>query len=98
MKTAGVNYQIVMEYPASLGQKELKENLAQVEKQLGGGVKVSFADWGEKELAYAIEGQLKAKFWIGKLTVEEGTDVDWKNLKTYLNRDKEILRYLILKV
>lgn len=98
MKTAGVNYQIVVEYPASLAQKEQKENLAQVEKQLGSDIKVSFADWGEKELAYAIEGQLKAKFWIGKLTVEEGTSVDWKNLKTYLNRDKKIMRYLILKI
>ena len=99
MKSDFVNkYQFVVVYPTSLDEKDQKKDL----KVLTDFVeikeaKLSFADWGEKELAYQIEDSDKGRFWIGELTVEEDKPMAWNELKTLLSRNMTVIRYLILK-
>jgi ribosomal protein S6 len=91
-------YQFVVVYPTSLDEKNQKKEL----KILTDFVEtkeaeLSFADWGEKELAYEIEDNNNARFWIGDLKVNEDKPMPWNELKTFLSRNKAIIRYLILK-
>jgi ribosomal protein S6 len=93
------NYQLVVLYPATTEEKKQKEDLASVKGEIEkADMKVSFADWGEKELVYAIEGNKKARFWIGSVEASDKVSTPWKSVRIFLNRDKQIIRYLILKI
>lgn len=92
-------YQLIVEYPFSLDSKKQKEDLVKLEKEIEKkGMKVSFSDWGEKELAYKIEENEKARFWIGNVEAVNDVLTPWKDIRVFLNRNKQIIRYLILKI
>ena len=99
MKQSSNQYQLVVMYPTSLADVDQKKNLKEIEKQLITKVKkIEFKDWGEKELQYTIKANNKARFWLGGFSVDNGVEINWSGLKTFLNRDKNIIRYLILKI
>lgn len=50
---------------------------------------------GTKELAYLIKNHNKGDFW--KLKVKSFRPIDIKEINSYLNRETEVIRYLILK-
>ena len=99
MKSDSVNkYQFVVVYPTSLDEKAQKKDLKLLSDFVESKeAKIAFADWGEKELAYDIDKNNKARFWIGSLEVDENKAMDWNELRTLLSRNKLIIRYLILK-
>ncbi|MBU2592122.1 MAG: 30S ribosomal protein S6 [Patescibacteria group bacterium] len=78
-----------------------KENLAKIfgplEKEIKNinGKVSKKEDFGKQELAYAIEGKESASFWIWYLEFDTGPDLTPFN--TYLNREKKIIRYLLLE-
>jgi len=92
------SYQFVVLYGANLSaekqKKDLKGLVGFVESQ---GAKLSFKDWGEKSLAYEIEGNTSANFWLGDIKVDAKKAFEWSKLATFLNRNKLIIRHLILK-
>jgi len=92
-------YQLIVEYPSGLDSKKQKEDLDKLEKEIEKkGMEVSFSDWGEKELFYKIKDNEKARFWIGEVEADETIEEPWRNIRVFLNRDKDIIRYLILKI
>ena len=50
---------------------------------------------GLKDLVYKIENHEKGDFWTLDLSTEKGLKLD--DLNVFLNREKNIIRYLILK-
>ena len=91
------SYQFVVLYPANLAEDKQKKDL----KELTSFVKskessLTFVDWGEKTLAYEIDGSQAAKFWLGDMKVSEKKPMPWNELRTFLNRNKLIIRFLIL--
>ena len=60
------------------------------------GVSITLEDhWGIKELAYEIDKNTKGDFWIYNLTSE--SPIKLKEFNLMLNRESNIIRYLILK-
>lgn len=52
-------------------------------------------EWGEKKLAYPMEKNKSASFWIWHLKSDQpGFDIS--PVTTYLNRQDDVLRYLLL--
>lgn len=99
MKSDSVNkYQFVVLYPTSLDEKKQKKDLKALSDFVESKeAKLVFADWGEKALAYDIDKNSKARFWIGNLEIDENKTLAWNELKTLLSRNNMIIRYLILK-
>lgn len=54
-----------------------------------------FKDLGVKELAYDINDFNKAHFWSLDFLVEKGSN--FADFNVFLNREKKVIRYLILK-
>lgn len=52
-------------------------------------------EWGEKKLAYPMRKNKSASFWIWHL-VSEDVGLDFSPVTTYLNRQDDVLRYLLL--
>lgn len=59
-------------------------------------VEISQDHLGLKELAYEIEKNVKGDFWALNLTSD--SPIKMKELNLLLNREPNIIRYLILKV
>ncbi len=92
------SYQFVVLYGANLAQEKQKKDLKElVEFVESKGSKLSFVDWGEKTLAYEIEDNTSANFWLGEIKTSEKKPMNWNELATFLNRNKLIIRHLILK-
>lgn len=78
-----------------------KEQREEVFKRLEERIKKTKAkitdkeDWGEKKLAYPIKDNKSASFWIWHLS-SKNTEFDFSPVNTYLNRQDDILRYLLL--
>lgn len=92
------SYQFVVVYPTSLAEDSQKKDLKTlIDFVKSKGSELSFADGGEKNLAYEIAGTKTARFWIGNIKVKDDVAMAWSELKTILTRNKLIIRYLILK-
>ena len=98
MKPNKNKYQIVVVVNPKLEEKErvlLEDRIvAEIEKE---GVKVkSKKEWGLKDLAYKIEKNEKGMFLIFEIVGKEGLKLEKVNV--FLNRQTEIIRFLILKI
>ncbi len=51
---------------------------------------------GNKNLAYKVKKLDKGDFWVFEISGKEA--VKAKNLTLFLNRDKQVIRYLMLKI
>jgi ribosomal protein S6 len=89
-------YQMIIVLDPKADKKE--ELLGKVESQLSGlGGKVAKKDsMGAKDLAYLVKGLSKGEFW--NLEVEADKPLKLSGFNVFLNREANIIRYLILKV
>jgi len=96
MKEKKHNYQLVLVLNPKLEDKEtvFKKVSAWLE---GHKVEIEKKDhMGIKELVYEIKGNSKGDFWVLDL-VSSTTDIKLNELNVLLNRETNIIRYLILK-
>lgn len=95
MKEKKHNYQLVLVLNPKLEDKETV--FKKVSTWLDGRkVEVAKKDhMGIKELVYEIKGNSKGDFWI--LDLESLTTLKLNELNVLLNRENNIIRYLILK-
>ncbi len=75
-------------------QETLFSSLEKVIQKIGGKIEKR-EDWGKKELAYPIDKETEAYFWIWWLSFEGS--VDLAPVNTFLNREAGVIRYLFLR-
>ena len=97
MKDNTIKYQMVLVLAPKTEEKDREKILAKVESWLGDHTgKIAKKDhWGMKDLVYKIVGNTKGDFWI--LDVEATKPVKLNELNLFLNREVNVIRYLILK-
>jgi ribosomal protein S6 len=98
MKDNQHNYQIILVLNTKSEDKEKEKVLAKVESWLETNkAKVAKKEHtGVKELVYEIAKSRKGDFWM--LDVGGATPLKLNEINLYLNRDANVMRYLILKV
>lgn len=98
MKENKHNYQIILVLNSKTEDKEKEKVLAKVETWLESmKAKVAKKDHqGNKELVYEIAKSKKGDFWI--LNVEGEQPLKLGELNLFLNREINVIRYLILKI
>lgn len=97
MKDNNHKYQIVLVLAPKVEEKDREKILSKVESWLeANSAKVAQKDHtGMKELVYEIAGGRKGDFWI--LEVEAVKPLKLTELNLFLNREINVIRYLILK-
>lgn len=90
-------YQLVAVFYPKAEEKSKQLTLADVDAFLKND-KLEFKreHFGLKELAYKIKGNEKGDFWIWNM--ESESPIKLRELNLYLNRNKDVIRYLILKI
>jgi ribosomal protein S6 len=98
MKEKKHNYQMILVLNSKTEDKDKEKVLAKVELWLEGmKAKIAKKDHvGNKELVYEIVKSRKGDFWI--LDVVGEMPVKLNELNLFLNREVNVIRYLILKV
>ena len=93
MKKLAYEVIVVLNPKSEKGESIIEEASQQIEAL---NVKVAKKDHrGVKDLIYKIKGQKQGDFW--SLQLEAERPIDLKGLNIYLNREPEIIRYLVLK-
>ncbi len=89
-------YEFVFLTKPGVGEKKLKEIFSSLGKEIEKvGAKVEKReDWGKKDLVYLLREEKEASFWIWQLVFKN--KVDFSPVNTFLNREKNIIRYLFL--
>ena len=98
MKSSKGRYQAVVVLNPKIKNKDRDKILDKIKVEIE-KEKVKVKDkshFGLKDLAYDIGNESKGDFWI--FDVEGTTEAGWSKLNLFLNREAEIIRYLILKV
>ncbi|HAP37341.1 30S ribosomal protein S6 [Candidatus Shapirobacteria bacterium RIFOXYD1_FULL_38_32] len=95
MKENKIKYQIVVVLDPKVEKKEVF--IDKIGDFIDGmGAKVAKKEnLGTKELAYEIKENNKADFWI--LNVESEKNLKFNDFNVFLNREVNVIRYLILK-
>ena len=90
------HYEFVFLTKPGLNQDKLKDLFSSLEKQIEkvGGKAKKKNHWGTKSLVYPIKKQHKADFYIWQLDFNQ--ELKLKSLNTFLNRQANIIRYLLL--
>ena len=97
MKSNNNAYQLVLVFKAKLPQKDrevILEKITEMVKKQDAEIGTQ-EDMGSKELAYEIKGQLKGDFL--KVEVKTTKEFSYKELNLFLNREAQVIRYLVLK-
>lgn len=91
------SYQLIAVLSPRLADKEKAAAVEKIESTLTQqGLKVGKKEeWGTKDLAYSIKKFTKGNFWMFDISAESGFKP--AGLNTFLNRDPEVIRYLLLK-
>lgn len=89
-------YELVVVSDAGLEKSQVKSFLESIKKELkmAKAVNISLKEIGVKDFAYPINKKTKGLYNIFTFS-SSGLDLD--GFYTYINRDKNILRYLLLK-
>ena len=97
MKTKIQNYEMVAVFSPRISSEDKKSVMKKIESVIEGeGAKITKQEeWGNKDLVYPIMGNDKGNFWLFDLESEKGLKL--KNINLFLNRESNIIRYLILK-
>jgi ribosomal protein S6 len=98
MKDNQHNYQIILVLNTKSEDKDKDKVLAKVESWLDvNKAKVTKKEHtGVKELVYEIAKSRKGDFWM--LDVGAGAPLKLNEINLFLNREANVMRYLILKV
>lgn len=96
MKDKKQKYQIIVVFSSKAEDKEkLTTKLEKWIKEMAVEV-VKIDHVGQKELVYEIKDQRKGDFYL--FDVESDKPINIKEFNLFLNREPNIIRYLILKV
>lgn len=98
MKLSKRKYQVVLVLNPTMKDKDRDVLLDKIEKEIEKeGVKVKVKNqMGMKSFVYDIRGFEKGDFWIFDVRGKNGIELN--DLNVFLNREADIIRYLILKV
>jgi len=90
-------YEFVFLTRPELKKEQQKEIFSALEKEIkkAGGKIEKKEDWGKKRLVYSIAKEKDAFFWIWRFSFEKA--VNFSSFHTFLNRQQEIIRYLLLR-
>ena len=90
-------YQLVLVTDPGLEKKDREELMDKISSLLGKEeAKIKEQEnMGLKDLAYPIRKLAKGDYW--RLTMEAAKKIRLSELNLFLNRDKNVIRYLILK-
>ena len=91
-------YEVVVVLNPKAELKEKEKSLKLIEEEIGklGYELEKREDLGTKTLAYEIVGQKKGDFWVFTIGGQEA--IKSQEFILFLNREKNIIRYLILKI
>ncbi len=91
-------YEVVVVLNPKAELKEKEKSLKLIEEEIGklGYQLETREDLGTKTLAYKIAGRQKGDFWVFTIGGKEA--IKSKEFTLFLNREKNIIRYLILKI
>ena len=96
MKPGKFKYQIVAVLSPKIEDKEKETVLTKIEKMLAEfKVTVTKSHLGMKDLVYPIRKFDKGDFW--DLSAESDTPLKLREINLFLNRENNIIRYLVLK-
>ena len=98
MKEDTNKYQLTVVFNPKTEEKDKESSLAKIEAMVDdmGGKTAKKEKIGVKELVYKIKGQTKGEFW--NLEANAAKTLNFKSLEVMLNRDANIIRYLLLKI
>jgi ribosomal protein S6 len=98
MKESKYKYEVVVVLNPKAESKEKEKIIKLIEdKIVAMGFEVeNREDMGSKSLSYKIKGQEKGDFWV--FTILGNKPIKSEEFKLYLNRETNIIRYLILKI
>ncbi len=97
MKTNKNAYQLVIVFLPKTAEKDKEGVLAKVKElteKLGAKVDKT-VDMGTKELSYMIKKQNKGEFT--EVTISSEVSFKYDEINLYLNREVNVIRYLVLK-
>lgn len=98
MKDSNYKYEVIVVLSPKAESKDKEKVLKLVEDKI---TEMQFSvdnreNLGSKSLAYKIKGLEKGDFWV--FTVGGNKPIKSAEFKLFLNRDINIIRYLILKI
>lgn len=98
MKDSNYKYEVIVVLNPKAESKDKEKTIKLIEDSL---TEMNFSvdnrdNLGNKELAYKIKGLNKGDFWV--FTVGGDRPIKSKEFKLFLNRDLQVIRYLILKI
>lgn len=98
MKDSKYKYEVIVVLNPKTESKEKEKTIKLVEDKISG---LDFEvnnreDMGSKALSYKIKGQEKGDFWV--FTIGGNNPIKAKEFKLFLNRETNIIRYIILKI
>ena len=98
MKDSKYKYEVIVVINPKAESKEKEKTIKLVEDKISGlDFKVdNREDMGSKALSYLIKGQEKGDFWV--FTIGGDKPIKSKEFKLFLNRETNIIRYIILKI
>lgn len=98
MKESNYKYEVIVVLNPKAESKEKEKTIKLVEdKIIGLDFEVNNReDMGSKALSYKIKGQEKGDFWV--FTIGGNKPIKSKEFKLFLNRETNVIRYLILKI
>ena len=91
-------YEFVFIVKPDLTSPKIKKTFASLKKEIEkeGGKVEKDNDWGEKPLAYPIKKYQQGRYYLWELSFSQGPTL--KNLNTFLSRQEEIIRHLMIRV
>lgn len=98
MKDSNYKYEVVVVLNPKAESKDKEKTIKLIEDSL---TEMNFSvenrdNLGNKELAYKVKGSNKGDFWV--FTIGGDKPIKSKEFKLFLNRDLQVIRYLILKI
>lgn len=98
MKDSKYKYEVIVVLNPKTESKEKEKIVKLVEDKILGleFVVENREDMGGKPLSYQIKGQEKGDFWV--FNIGGNKPIKSKEFKLFLNRETNIIRYLILKI
>jgi ribosomal protein S6 len=92
-----INYQVIVEFSPKAEEKNKQSVLEKVNQWFESKTAkvIDTVHTGTKQLAYEIQKFEKADFW--ELTVESAKPIKLTEVNVMLNREPQVIRYLVLK-
>lgn len=98
MKDSNYKYEVIVVLNPKAESKDKEKTIKLVEDKIAEmNLSVENRDnLGNKSLAYKVKGQDKGDFWV--FTIGGAKPIKSKEFTLFLNRDVNVIRYLILKI